>query len=381
MTKLTQRLKPHSPSKGIICQLKETLPSPVTLHYRNKNDFHIRYDSSGRVVVGLCVGKASRQTLRCIKADNLFNTHPTHTDVARVVQEYIQHESKWKVCEHFQRGGNWRSVLVRSNHKFELMVIVTIHPQDLEEKEIRSEMERMKDYLLASPMRKQIVSVYYQASGHTRATAEQCPFKLLHGQSHIYERIGDYEFRISPESFFQINTEAARLLYDTVALQLAPQRMSTVVDLCCGTGTQGLMVARHSRGVIGVELSRSAVEDARFNAAHNQIQNAEFIAGRAEKLFKHIMEQLEVSPDIAVIVNPSRGGIDKRIISLLRNNERVRNLVYISCQADGPAMNNFVDLCIRGRKTLSEPFVLKKATPIDLFPHTNHCELVLSFRR
>jgi tRNA/tmRNA/rRNA uracil-C5-methylase (TrmA/RlmC/RlmD family) len=189
------------------------------------------------------------------------------------------------------------------------MVIVTIHPQDLEEKEIRSEMERMKDYLLASPMGKQIVSVYYQASGHTRATAEQCPFKLLHGQSHIYERIGDYEFRISPESFFQINTEAARLLYDTVALQLAPQRMSTVVDLCCGTGTQGLMVARHCRGVIGVELSRSAVEDARFNAAHNQIQNAEFIAGRAEKIFKHIMEQLEVSPDIAVIVNPSRGGV------------------------------------------------------------------------
>jgi tRNA/tmRNA/rRNA uracil-C5-methylase (TrmA/RlmC/RlmD family) len=67
--------------------------------------------------------------------------------------------------------------------------------------------------------------------------------------------------------------------------------MSTVVDLCCGTGTQGLMVARHARGVIGIELSKSAVEDARFNAAHNAIHNAEFIAGRVEKLFKPIMEQ------------------------------------------------------------------------------------------
>ena len=191
------------------------------------------------------------------------------------------------------------------------MAIVTIHPQDLKEEEIRSEMERMKDYLLASPVGKQLVSIYYQCSQHTRATAEQCPFVLLHGQSHIYEQIGDYEFRISPESFFQINTQAARLLYDTVSLQLAPKKMSTVVDLCCGTGTQGLMVARHARGVIGIELSQSAVEDARFNAAHNSIHNAEFIAGRVEKLFKPIMEQLEISPDIAVIVNPTRGGVGK----------------------------------------------------------------------
>nr|CAH0103309.1 unnamed protein product [Daphnia galeata] len=157
------------------------------MHYRNKNDFHIRYDLSGRVVVGLFVGKASTNTLRCIKADNLVNTHSTHE------------------C---------RSVV----------------------------------------------------SQHTRATPNSAlsTFVLVHGQSHIYEQVGDHEFRISPpESFFQINTQAARLLYDTVSLQLAPKRMSTVVDLCCGTGTQGLMVARHARGVIGIELSKSAVEDAR----------------------------------------------------------------------------------------------------------------------
>lgn len=136
---------------------------------------------------------------------------------------------------------------------------------------------------------------------------------MLHGQSHIYERIGDYEFRISPESFFQINTEGAKVLYDTVATQLAPERLSTVVDLCCGTGTQGLMMARHCRGVVGIELSNSAVEDARFNAAHNRINNAEFYAGRVEKLFKPILEQLAVAPDISVIMNPSRGGVGKFI--------------------------------------------------------------------
>lgn len=148
-------------------------------------------------------------------------------------------------------------------------------------------------------------------SPHTRCTAEQSPFVLLHGQSHIYERIGDYEFRVSPESFFQVNTQGARVLYETVASQLKPERLSTVVDLCCGTGTQGLMVARHCRGVVGIELSRSAVEDARFNAAHNQIHNAEFFSGRVENIFKSVLGQLEAAPDIAVIVNPARGGVGR----------------------------------------------------------------------
>lgn len=73
---------------------------------------------------------------------------------------------------------------------------------------------------------------------------------------------------------------------------------------------------------------------------------------------------------------------DDRVIELLRSNQRVRHVVYISCQADGLAMNNFVSLCHRPtRKMNSDPFVLRKAIPVDMFPHTDHCELVLSFRR
>nr|CAH0105970.1 unnamed protein product [Daphnia galeata] len=208
------------------------------MHYRNKNDFHIRYDLSGQVVVGLFVGKPSTNTLRCIKADNLLNTHTTH--------ECRSDHSQWKACEHFQRGGNWRSLLIRSNHKFELMA--NSHDSSARFKRGRNSLRNGTNERLFA--------------GQSRGALST--FVLVHGQSHIYEQVGDHEFRISPpESFFQINTQAARLLYDTVSLQLAPKRMSTVVDLCCGTGTQGLMVARHARGVIGIELSKSAVEDAR----------------------------------------------------------------------------------------------------------------------
>lgn len=79
----------------------------------------------------------------------------------RYFKEYVQNHSKWKVCEHFQHGGNWRLLTIRSNQKNELMVIVTIHPQDLTSQEIHEEMEKMKTYLLSCPI-KNLVSIYYQ---------------------------------------------------------------------------------------------------------------------------------------------------------------------------------------------------------------------------
>ena len=106
-----------------------------------------------------------------------------------------------------------------------------------------------------------------------------------------------------------MNTEAATVLYDTVSKLLNVSKMTTVMDICCGTGTQGLMVARKVRGVIGIELSRSAVEDARFNAQLNEIHNSEFYVGRVEKLFQPVIEELHLVTEISAIVNPSRAGV------------------------------------------------------------------------
>lgn len=108
-----------------------------------------------------------------------------------------------------------------------------------------------------------------------------------------------------------MNTEAATVLYDTVSKLLNVSKMTTVMDICCGTGTQGLMAARKARGVIGIELSRSAVEDARFNAQLNGIHNTEFYVGRVEKLFQPVTEQLNMVSEISAIVNPTRAGVRK----------------------------------------------------------------------
>ncbi len=80
---------------------------------------------------------------------------------SRHFQDYVQNHTDWKICEHFNRGGHWRLLTIRSNHKNELMIIVTVHPQNLSAEEIHSEMERMKDYLLSCPIN-QLTSLYYQ---------------------------------------------------------------------------------------------------------------------------------------------------------------------------------------------------------------------------
>jgi len=349
----------------------------VINNYRNKDEFHTRYDPMGGIAVGLCIGKASEDSLVCISSAGLCNTRKVHSDLAEHFRDYVA-QSRLKPCEHFEKGGNWRNFTVRSNWKQDLMAIATVHPQKLEPQEIHEEMERMKDYLV-SCSGDNLTSLYYQSCPHTRCTSEQAPFQLLHGEPHIYERIGDYKFRISPESFFQVNTEAATVLYDTVSKLLNVSKMTTVMDICCGTGTQGLMAARKARGVIGIELSRSAVEDARFNAQLNGIHNTEFYVGRVEKLFQPVTEQLNMVSEISAIVNPTRAGVHSKLIRLIRENDCIRSLVYVSCQPDGPAMKNFVDLVKKDAK--GEPFKLMKAVPVDMFPHTDHCEMVLLFQR
>merc|ERR1740128_1077131 len=249
-----------------------------------------------------------------------MNTSHQHSKIAHHMQEYIK-TSRWKPCLHFQEGGNWRNVTVRSNWKKDLMVIVTIHPQNLDPSEIHEEMNQMKDHLISCSI-ENLKSIYYQSCPHTRCTSEQAPFHLLHGDPHIYEQIGDYSFRISPESFFQVNTEGARVMYDTVSKLLNPSKMTTVMDICCGTGTQGLMVARRVRGVVGIELSRLAVLDARYNAQLNKIHNTEFYPGRVEKLFQPVTEQLSLATEISAIVNPSRAGVHPKLIQLIRENDR-----------------------------------------------------------
>lgn len=382
LLKLTGILRKKAAPKSTLCPLSPVVASPVTEGYRNKDEFHVRLDASGRPVCGLLVGRARDASLVCVAPDRLVNTRRHHAEVAHLFRDYVA-RSDWPVCEHFDRGGHWRQLTVRSNSAGQLMLAAVVHPQQLGADAIDAEMRRFADHMVRAAGHLDIHSFLYQACRHTRCSSDQAPYVLLHGEPYLYETIDGFRFRLSPESFLQVNTAAATLLYDVVRRMLKPTRMTTILDMCCGIGTQGIVTSGEARGVVGIEQSARAVDDARFNAALNNVHQAEFHAGGVEHLLGRVLQRLELSADIAAIVNPSRGGLHGKVIQQLRANERIQRLVYASCQPEGPALQNFVDLLrpADNKRLTGRPFRLVAAVPVDLFPHTPHCELVLHFER
>ncbi|XP_063047890.1 tRNA (uracil-5-)-methyltransferase homolog B [Engraulis encrasicolus] len=222
----------------------------------------------------------------------------------------------------------------------------------------------------------------------TRCTHQQSPYQLLWGQPYIHEEVLGYKFRISADAFFQVNTAAAESLYQTVMDLSRATASDTLLDVCCGTGAIGITMSSRVKEVIGVEIIEQAVEDAKHNASLNGVTNCTFIAGKAEVVLPELITGFgaDRGGGITAVVNPSRAGLHRRVIRALRNHPSIRRLVYISCKPDGEAMRNFKDLCCNSseqprRKLTGEPFVPTAAVPVDMFPHTPHCELVVVFDR
>lgn len=201
-----------------------------------------------------------------------------------------------------------------------------------------------------------------------------------------------FKFRISADAFFQVNQVAAEVLYSAVRDLCVPQhsvqekrtKVGTLLDVCCGTGAIGTTTSPRVDRVIGIELVEQAVEDAKHNAALNDVPNCEFIPGKAEVVLPGLMSQFGSRGPVAAVVNPSRAGLHHKVVRALRNQPDIRRLVFVSCKPDGEAMRNFRELCCapdRQKKLIGEAFSPSLALPVDMFPHTAHCELVLLFER
>ncbi|KAF7278763.1 hypothetical protein GWI33_007996 [Rhynchophorus ferrugineus] len=263
----------------------------------------------------------------------------------------------------------------------QLMLIVGIHPQDLGQDQITEFKEQLVDYFANGEGKKAMVtSLYYQEIVKKNPGENSTPAVLLWGDSHIYETILGLKFRISPEAFFQINTKAAEILYNSVIELAEPTETSTMVDVCCGTGTIGLCFANKCRQILGLEIVPEAIVDAKENAVINNITNSEFFAGKAQEILGSVCFK-SGNDDVFAVVDPPRAGLHKNAVLQLRKITKINRLVYVSCNPK-LARKNFIDLGRPISKTLhGECFVPVKAVAVDMFPHTNHCELVISFKR
>ena len=179
----------------------------------------------------------------------------------------------------------------------------------------------------------------------------------IYGDGYIKDKLGDYIFKISPLSFYQVNPIQAEKLYNIGVEGAMISKDDIVFDLYCGIGTISLFMAPNAKKVYGIEIVEEAIEAAKENAKLNNIQNTEFIAGDVEEILDDLINNKKIIPDI-VMVDPPRKGLDNNSVENILN-IRPKKLVYISCN---PAT------LVRDLSKLENDLQFLK--PVDMFPFT-----------
>ena len=188
---------------------------------------------------------------------------------------------------------------------------------------------------------------------------------LICGRNKIIEKLGDYKFYISKDSFFQVNSKQAINLYNQVLEYANLDSKDKVLDLYCGTGTIGIYLAKYCKEVLGIEINSSCIIDARANSKLNDINNIDFICDSAS-----VINNLDYQADV-VIVDPPRSGLDKIIINTLIRN-KINKIVYVSCDPM---------TLVRDIKELQQIYELKDIKLFDMFACDYHVESVVLLER
>ncbi|MCM3323571.1 23S rRNA (uracil(1939)-C(5))-methyltransferase RlmD [Cytobacillus kochii] len=189
--------------------------------------------------------------------------------------------------------------------------------------------------------------------------------RVLWGQEVIYDYIGDVRFAISARSFYQVNPEQTKVLYDKALEYAALTGKEEVIDAYCGIGTISLFLAQKAKSVFGVEIVPEAIEDAKRNAELNNITNANFAVGKAEEVIPAWYEKGHKAD--VLVVDPPRKGCDEALLQTIID-MKPKKVVYVSCNP-GTLARDLRVLEDGGYRTV-------EVQPVDMFPQTTHVEAV-----
>ncbi|APT18868.1 RNA methyltransferase [Amylolactobacillus amylotrophicus DSM 20534] len=336
--------------------VKETLPSPQITGYRNKAEVPVR-QINGKLEIGFF----RKHSHDMVPLENFFTTDAKIDQILVATRDILRknHVSAYNEKSHL---GAIKYLMVRVGHYTgEIMVVLVSTVKNFPQlPQVISEIEQL-------PNVKSVVLNYNPQKTNVILGRKDI---LLAGNPYITDQIGEQKFMISPQSFFQINSEQTTRLYDLAVRQADLQADDVVIDAYSGIGTIGLSVAQHVKKVIGVEVVKSAVEDSENNAALNQIDNADFALGKAEEMMPKWQEQ-GLSTDV-VFVDPPRKGLTPEFIEATVKTGP-KKVVYISCN---PAT------LVRDLQQFQElGYKFDTIAPVDMFPMTPHVETVVLMSR
>lgn len=343
--------------------VNKTLKNPVNVgqtvamgnpyHYRNKLQFPIGVNEKGEPVIGVFANR----THKIIPIQGCMLQDIKAIQIAKYVIDAIK-EYKLSIYDEKSGLGLMRHVVVKTAKiTNEYMVILVINGDKLPyAEEIASRLQGACHAITSV-----IVNVNKK---NTNVILGEKNITVL-GHNYITDKLGDYYFKISPLSFYQVNPVQAEAMYNYAIEAAEITKNDIVFDLYCGIGTISIFMAKSAKEVYGVEIVEQAIEMAKENAKFNEAENTHFIAGDTEMVLTDLIKNKKVIPDI-IMVDPPRKGLDNITINNILDISP-RSLIYISCN---PAS------LVRDLAKLEEKYKIKSMQPFDMFPFCHHCEVV-----
>ena len=334
-------------------QVEETLGMQNPYFYRNKAQYPVGIDKDGKPQIGVFANR----THEIIPIKKCFIQNEKSEELAKFVFNWII-KNNISIYDEKTRNGLVRHIVTKIGIKTnEIMCIIVINGD-----KIPKENELVKEILSNFPSVKTIVKNINTKNTNVIMGKENID---LYGDGYIEDILGEYRFKISPLSFYQVNPIQAEKLYNIGVQAAKISKDDIVFDLYCGIGTISLFMSKYAKKVYGIEIVEEAVKDAKENALKNNVENTEFIAGDVEEVLDELINEKNIIPDI-VMVDPPRKGLDNKSID---NIIKIcpKKLVYISCN---PAT------LVRDLSKLEDVYEIQSIKPVDMFPFTSHVECV-----
>ena len=333
-------------------EVQETLGMENPYFYRNKAQYPVGIDKNGNPVMGVFANR----THEIIPIQKCLIQNEKSEKLAKFVFEWIV-KNNISIYDEKTRKGLIRHIVTKIGIKTnEVMCVLVINGNT-----IQKEQELVKEILENFPEVKTIVKNINTRNTNVIMGKENVN---LYGNGYIEDILGEYKFKISPLSFYQVNPVQAEKLYNLGVEAAKIDKDDIVFDLYCGIGTISLFMAKYAKKVYGIEIVEDAVKDAKENALNNGIDNVEFFAGDVEDVLDDLLNEEGIIPDV-VMVDPPRKGLDnKSIDNILKIHPK--KVVYISCN---PAT------LVRDLAKFEELYEIESIKPVDMFPFTSHVEV------
>lgn len=338
-------------------KIADILKMDEPYNYRNKLQYPVGIDNSGNPVMGVYAERTHSiiPTKECAIQDKLSQ------NIANDIFEFIE-KNNIPVYNEKTLKGSIRHIVIRIGKKTNQVMVTFVSNTEKIDKE-----NELVEYITSKYS--EIETIVKNINNKNTNVILGSKNEVLYGEGYIYDYLGDFKFKISPMSFYQVNPIQTEKLYNKAVEYAELTGKETVFDLYCGIGTIGIFASPKIKNLYGIETVPQAIEDAKGNAKLNDIQNSEFFVGDVEKTLPEFIKERRIVPDV-VFVDPPRKGCDKTALETLMQ-IKPKRIVYVSCN---PAT------LARDLKILEETYDLIEVSICDMFPFTHHIECVTSLK-